>query len=58
MYPPVTQFDTRQQMILDEIQVREARRIARRSSARAWRATTLPIRLGRLLRVAQAGLRG
>jgi hypothetical protein len=58
MYPPVTQFDTRQQMILDEIQVREARRFARRSSPRTWRATTLPIRLERLLRVAQAGLRG
>lgn len=58
MYPPVTQFETRHQMILDELRVRDERRLARRSTARIPRATTLPMRLARLLKVAQAELRG
>lgn len=58
MYPPVTQFETRHQMILDELRVREERRLARRSTPRIPRATTLPMRLVRLLKVAQAELRG
>lgn len=58
MYPPVTQFETRHQMILDELRVREERRVARRSSPRISRATVLPMRLARLLKVAQAELRG
>jgi hypothetical protein len=49
MYPPVTQFETRHQMILDELRVREARRLARRSTPRIPRAT-LPMRLARLLK--------
>ena len=57
MYPPVTQFETRHQMILDELSVREARRLARRSTLRIPRAA-LPMRLARLLKVAQAELRG
>ena len=57
MYPPVTQFETRHQMILDELHVREARRLARRSTPRIPR-TTLPMRLARLLKVAQPELRG
>lgn len=53
MYPPVTQFETRHQMILDELRVREERRrLARRSTPRVPRAT-LPMRLARLLKVAQ-----
>jgi hypothetical protein len=58
MYPPVTQFETRDRMILDELRVREERRVARRSSPRISRATVLPMRLARLLKVAQAELRG
>jgi hypothetical protein len=58
MYPPVTQFETRDRMILDELRVREERRAARRSSPRISRATVLPMRLARLLKVAQAELRG
>jgi hypothetical protein len=58
MYPPVTQFETRDRMILDELRVREERRVARRSSPRISRAAVLPMRLARLLKVAQAGLRG
>ena len=57
MYPPVTQFETRHQMILDELRVREARRLIRRSTPRIPHAT-LPMRLGRLRKVAQAELRG
>ena len=57
MYPPVTQFETRHQMILDELSVREARPLARRSTPCIPRAL-LPMRLARLLRVAQAELRG
>ena len=57
MYPPVTQFETRHRMILDELRVREARRLARRSTPRIPRAT-LPMRLARLLKVAQAELSG
>ena len=58
MYPPVTQFETRHRMILDELSVREERRLARRSTTRIPRAMTLPMRLARLLKVAQAELRG
>ena len=54
MYPPVTQFETRHQMILDELRVREARRLIRRSTPRIPRATALTMRLARLLKVAQA----
>lgn len=57
MYPPVTQFESRHQMILDELRVREVRRLARRSTLGIPRAT-LPLRLARLLKVAQAELRG
>jgi hypothetical protein len=39
MYPPVTQFETRQRMILDELRVREERRLVRRSTPRIPRAT-------------------
>ena len=58
MFPHVTQFETRDRMILDELRVREERRVARRSSPRISRATVLPMRLARLLKVAQAELRG
>jgi hypothetical protein len=58
MYPPVTQFETRRQMILDELRVREERRLGRRSTRRIPRATVLPVRLARLLKVAQAEPRG
>ena len=58
MYPPVTQFDTRNALILDELLVREGRRLVRRSSPRTRRATVLPIRLARMLKVTQAGLGG
>ncbi len=58
MYPQVTQFETRDQLILDELRVREERRVARRPSPRTRRATVLPIRLARMLKVAQAGIRG
>ena len=57
MYPPVTQFETRHRMVLDDLCVREERRLARRSNPRVPRAT-LPMRLARLLNVAQAELRG
>ncbi len=58
MYPPVTQFETRHRMILDELRVREERRLARRSTSRVPRARALPMRLARLLKVAQAEPRG
>ena len=58
MYPPVTQFETRHQMILDELRVREERQLARPFTRRIPRATALPMLLARLLRVAQAELRG
>jgi hypothetical protein len=58
MYPPVTQFETRHRMILDELRVREERRLARRSTARIPRVTALSGRLARLLKVAQAEVRG
>ena len=58
MYPPVTQLETRHRMILDELRLREERRLARRSTSRVPRATALPMRLARLLKVAQAELRG
>ena len=54
MYPPVTQFETRHRMILDELRVREERQLARPSTPRIPRATALPMRLARLLKVAQA----
>jgi len=46
MYPPVTQFETRHRMMLDE------RRLARRPSPRTRRAMVLPIRLARTLKLA------
>jgi len=49
MYPPVTQFETRHRMMLDELRVREERRLARRPSPRTRRAMVLPIRLARTL---------
>ena len=52
MYPPVTQFETRHQMILDELRVREERRLARRSAPCVPRATALSMRLARMLRLA------
>jgi hypothetical protein len=52
MYPPVTQFETRDRMILDELRVREERRLARRPSPRTGRAMVLPIRLARMLKLA------
>ena len=54
MYPPVTQFETRHQMILDELRVREERQFARPSTPRIPRGTALPMRLARLLKVAQS----
>ena len=57
MYPPVTQFETRHQMILDELRVREARRLARPSTPRISRAT-LPMRLARLLKVHRPSFEG
>lgn len=57
MYPPVTQLETRHRMILDELRVREERRLARGSTSRSQRASALPMRLARLLKVAQAELR-
>jgi hypothetical protein len=58
MYPPVTQFETRHRMILDELRVREERRLARPATPRIPRATALQMRLARLLKVAQPELRG
>jgi len=58
MYPPVTQFETRDRMILDELRVREERQLAHPSNPRIPRATALPMRLARLLKVAQPELRG
>ena len=52
MYPPVTQFETRDRMILDELRVREERRLARRPSPSTGRAMVLPIRLARMLKLA------
>lgn len=52
MYPPVTQFETRHRMMLEELRVREERRLARRSSPRTRRAMVLPIRLARTLKLA------
>ena len=52
MYPPVTQFETRHRMILDELRVREERQLARPFTPRTPRATALPMRLARLLKVA------
>ena len=58
MYPPVTQFETRHRTILDELRIREERQLARPSTSPIPRATALPMRLARLLKVAQAELRG
>ena len=52
MYPHVTQFETRDQLILDELRVREERRLARRESPRTRRATVLSIRPARMLKLA------
>ena len=52
MYPHVTQFETRDRLILDELRVREERRLACRPSPRTRRATVLPIRLARMLKLA------
>ena len=54
MYPPVTQFETRHRMILDELRVREERQLARPSTSPIPRATALPMLLARLLKVARA----
>lgn len=54
MYPPVTQFETRHRMILDVLRVREERQLARPFTTRIPRATALPMRLARLLKVARA----
>ena len=58
MYPHVTQFETRNRIIVNELRVREERQLARPSTPRIGRATALPMRLARLLKVAQAELRG
>ena len=58
MYPHVTQFETRDRRILDELRVREERLLARPLHSLTRRATALPTRLVRMLRVTQAGLRG
>jgi hypothetical protein len=52
MYPHVNQFETRDRLILDELRVREQRRLARRPSPRTRRAMVLPIRLARTLKLA------
>jgi len=52
MYPHVTQFETRDQLNFHELQVREERRLARRPSPRTRRATVLPIRLARIMKLA------
>ena len=53
MYPPITQFETRDRLILDEIQLREERRqFTRRPRPRTRRAMVLPIRLARMLKLA------
>ena len=53
MYPKVTQFETRDRLILDEIQLWEERRqFTRRPSPRTRRAMVLPIRLARMLTLA------
>ena len=52
MYPHLTQFETRDRLILDELRVREERRLARRPSPRTRRAMVLPIRLARMLKLA------
>ncbi len=52
MYPAVTQFETRHRLIVDELRAREARRVARPQSPRARRASVLPIRLARMLKLA------
>jgi hypothetical protein len=53
MYPPVTQFETRDMMVADELRLREQRqRFKSQSSPRASRAMVLPIRLARMLTLA------
>ena len=52
MYPHVTQFETRDRLLLDELRVREERRLAGRPSRRTRRATVLPMRLARMLKLA------
>ena len=58
MYPPVTQFETRDRLILDELRVREERRLARPSTTRIPPATALSMRLARLLKVGDPRLCG
>ena len=53
MYPPVTQFETRNRMVADELRLREQRRqFTRRPGRRTRRAMVLPIRLARMLTLA------
>ena len=52
MYPYLTQFETRDRRILDELRVREERLLARPLHSLTRRATVLPIRLARMLKLA------
>ena len=53
MYPHVTQFETRDLMILDALRLQEERRrLTSRSSPRTRRAMVLTIRLARTLKLA------
>ena len=58
MYPHVTQFETRDRLIRDELRVREERRLACRPNPRTRHATVLPMWLARMLKITQAELRG
>jgi hypothetical protein len=58
MYPHVVQFETRDQVIFDELRLREERRRLTRRSSPVTRRATIPIRVARMLKVAQAELRG
>jgi hypothetical protein len=58
MYPHVTQFQTRDLMILDELRLREERRRLTCRSSPHTRRATIPSRVVQILKVAQAGLRG
>lgn len=52
MHSHVTQFETRDRLILDELRAPEEQRLARRPSPRTRRAAVLPIRLARTLKLA------
>jgi len=53
MYAPITQFETRDRMVADELRLREQRRqFTCRPSPRARHAMVLPIRLARMLTLA------